>query len=387
MEDIAPLSSTTSPSTDDDTMPTGGNPASTAPAPEPASRPKKRKLAHAELVARHEKANTTHMIDDYPRCRPPEKWDLVRPYGLVHVEGLLTPAETQAVREFIPQFQDECVPRFGIQYPNSANRNFLPYKRRDGPGMNRVTLHETAADATEILGAGFRKLKRGVIAIPDCIRDAIECALAKLLAIPPDSEQAKAAGLTPQLWQRIAEFEWDTAAVHLHHPGAGLEQHFDNAADEGDGFVFMLSFAVPRTTYIKDTYHDGKTRKVTTEVAYKPHTTEVHREFLFDCPMEGWRWPVRTPDGTVTVFTLDGYDKYRHGSVKNHKQTEKVLSVTVRAHHPYVGYTSDNDPDNDPDPDAPTPDPYRAAPKYKKGARNSNVVARERWRAKAAGSK
>lgn len=329
--------------------------------PKPA---KKIKLTRDEIIANAVATNTTHMVDDFPRCRPESKWDIERPPGLIHAPALLNPAETQDARDAIDAFARDCVMRFGTQYPNSANHNFLHYKRR-GPRCDETEVFDTPAEAVDTNPAGFRQLKcngKAAVAMPQWMINLVEHAKSKLIEMyTSDSAEAGSVGLTPELYEKLRHFEPNTCAAHLHYPGAGVGAHFDDAHGPGVGFVFMITIARPRQPYTKVTFTHGRTQRRTKDVTYDDLGSRgAKRTFQFDQPMTGKKFQVKTPDGTCTIFTDAAYDAWRHSSIDSMRQEDLVFSLTFRDFAP----------------------PGDAA-KYKQGneirTQTASRVARERW--------
>ena len=161
--------------------------------PKPAKQPK---LTREEIVTNAVATNTTHMVDDFPRCRPESEWDIERPPGLIHAPALLNPDETQAARDQIDAFERDCVMRFGIQYPNSANHNFLHYKRR-GPRCDETQVFDTPAEAIDTNPAGFRQIKfdgKAAVAMPQWMIDLVEHAKSKLIELYTSNPAEAGAG-------------------------------------------------------------------------------------------------------------------------------------------------------------------------------------------------
>jgi len=325
---------------------------------------KKIKLTREEIVANAEAAGTTHMVDDFPRCRPESEWDIERPPGLIHAPALLDRAETQDARDAIDAFERDCVMRFGAQYPNSANHNFLHYKRR-GPRCDDAQVFDTPAEAVDTNPAGFRQIKfdgRAAVAMPQWMINLVDGAKAKLLALrASDPAKAEALGLTPELDAKLRVFEANTCAAHLHRPNGGVGAHFDDAHRPGGGFVFMITVARPRQPYTKVTFTHGKTQRQTKDITYPDLGSKgAKRTFQFDQPMTGKKFQVTTPDGSCTIFTDAAYDAWRHSSLKTMRQEDLVFSLTFR----------DFGPPGD-------------AAKYKQGheirTQTASRVARERW--------
>ena len=308
------------------------------------------------------------MRDDWPKGRPAAQWDVQRPDGLVHAPALLSAAEAQPALNAMQEFERFCVQRFGIQYPHNAVHNFAHYMVRSDRVAEGTVLHDNPEDAIETNAIGFRTLKKGCsIAMPQWMRTLVDTAIAKLLALPPD--QAAAAGLTPHLRRKLEKFEYDTCGAHLHRPGAGLGAHFDDTRALGFGFVFMLSIARPRQPYEKVTFHNGKTIKRAEQRTYPPSTEHRPRVFRFCNPMKGLKYEVATPNGSVTIFTDDAYDFWRHSSLPDSKMTDDVLSLTFRPFDPHSGYAETG---------APPLDANAPAPKYRRGAPFADKYARKR---------
>ena len=98
-------------------------------------------------------------------------------------------------------------------------------------------------------------------------------------------------------------FEPESVAVMRHKPGWGLGTHYDNAQDEGEGMVLMLSLS---------------------------SDDAVPRVFQFTDPPGGRKFPVPTKDGQALVFGGEAYDFWMHESLHNHKQSGETISLTIR---------------------------------------------------------
>lgn len=330
--------------------------------PKPA---KKIKTTREEIVAKAEAAGTTHMVDDFPRCRPEAQWDTERPPGLIHAPALLNPTETQTARDQMDAFERDCVQRFGARNPNSANHNFLHYKRRGPRLCDEAQVFDTPSEAVDTNPAGFRQIKfdgKAAVAMPQWMISLVDGAKAKLLALhAEDPAKAEALGLTPELHEKLRVFEANTCAAHLLRPGGGVGAHFDDARRPGGGFVFMITVTRPRQPYTKVTFTHEKTRRETKDITYPDLGSKgAKRTFQFDQPMTGKKFQVTTPDGTCTIFTDAAYDAWRHSSIGTMRQEDLVFSLTFRDFAP----------------------PGDAA-KYKQGkeirTQTASRVARERW--------
>ena len=101
-----------------------------------------------------------------------------------------------------------------------------------------------------------------------------------------------------------------SVAIMLHRPGWGLGAHPDTWAPDDTGIVIMV------TVVNKKKLSKGQVRK--------------YRDFQFTCPPRGLYYIVETEHGSVVVFTREAYDTWFHESLRNPKQTDDHVSLTIR---------------------------------------------------------